>query len=109
MEQIIMTYVMEGVYALALLVVGYLWRSLKTSKNDNRLIKDGVRSLLRDRLIHKCEKCIQGGYCSIEYHDEIHEMYIDYHALGGNGVVSRLVDKVEQLPHVPPEPVKEDG
>lgn len=102
MEQLIMNYIMQGAYTLALLATGYLWKSLRASRNDNLLIKDGVRSLLRERLIYKCEKCISGGYCSTENHDEIRQMYVDYHALGGNGTVTKLLKEVEQLPIYPP-------
>lgn len=102
MENVVITYAAQGAYTVAVLAVGYLWRSLKTARNDNALIKDGVRSLLRDRLIHKCEKCITGGYCTTGYYNEICAMYVDYHALGGNGTVTRLMNQVEELPHVPP-------
>lgn len=107
MEDVVITYAAQGAYTVAVLTVGYLWRSLKAARNDNALIKDGVRSLLRDRLIHKCEKCIAGGYCTTDYYNEIRAMYVDYHALGGNGTVTRLMNQVEELPHVPPE--KDNG
>lgn len=102
MDEIIMSYAAQALYTGAVLLVGYLWRSLRIAKNDNLLIKDGVRALLRDRLIYKCEHCISDGYCSAGYHDEIRAMYVDYHALGGNGTVTRLMDQVKDLPHHPP-------
>lgn len=105
MDEIIMSYAAQALYTAAVLLVGYLWRSLRSAQNDNQLIKDGVRSLLRDRLIHKCEKCIANGYCTTEYHDGIIEMYNDYHALGGNGAVTRLLNQVEELPHRPVEKI----
>lgn len=107
MDTIIITYAAQGIYTLALLACGYLWRGLKSARNDNMLIKDGVRALLRDRLIHKCEKCIEGGYCTTEYHDSIMEMYYDYKALGGNGVVQKLIGQINQLPITKPE--KDNG
>lgn len=103
MEQLIMNYIMQGVYTIALLAVGYLWKSVKTTRQDNRLIKDGIRALLRDRIIHKCEKCIAGGYCSTEYHDEIMILYEDYRALGGNGTAEKLIKHIDKLPVLPKE------
>lgn len=102
MEDIVMSYAAQGLYTIAILAVGYLWRALKSARSDNLLIKDGVRALLRDRLIHKCEKCIDGGYCTTEYHDSVMEMYYDYEALGGNGVVKKLIDQINELPIKPP-------
>lgn len=107
MNEIIMSYAAQGAYTVALFVVGYLWRSLMATKSDHQLIKAGVRSLLRDRIINMCEKCLTGGYCTTEYHDNIVDMYKEYHALGGNGAVTRLLNRVEELPHRPPE--KTDG
>lgn len=103
MEQLIMNYVMQAVYTAAVLIVGYLWRSLKAAKNDNQLIKDGLCALLRDKILQRYEQCMNGGYCSIELREDMGKMYDDYIALGGNGVIKTVMAKLKELPTEPSE------
>lgn len=103
MFDILMNYGMQALYAVTAVAVGYAWREFKEESKEYYVIKAGMRSLLRERLIHMCEKCIHGGYCSTDYNDAIEEMYKDYHALGGNGTVTKLLRHVEALPIDPPE------
>lgn len=61
MDEIVIHYIVETVYMVAGLAIGYLWRSLRTGHRDYGLIKEGVCALLRDRLLHKLEKCLEGA------------------------------------------------
>lgn len=98
MDEIVIHYIVETVYMVAGLAIGYLWRSLRTGHRDYGLIKEGVCALLRDRLLHKLEKCLEGGYCTVEARDDINHMYDIYKVLGGNGTIPPLIHRVMELP-----------
>lgn len=105
MEPIIYHYIGESLYMLAGLLVGYLWKALRARQYEARekdktldLVKDGMCALLRDKLLQKLEKCAAGGYCSVEARDDIDHMYVIYQALGGNGTIKALRERVFKLP-----------
>ena len=91
MDEIVIHYIVETVYMVAGLAIGYLWRSLRTGHRDYGLIKEGVCALLRDRLLHKLER------------DDINHMFSIYQVLGGNGTIPPLIRRVMSLPVDPPE------
>lgn len=103
MEEMIIHYLGEALYILAGLSVGYLWHSLRVGRRDYGLIREGVCALLRDRLLHKLEKCLEGGYCTTEARDDINHMFSIYQVLGGNGTIPPLIRRVMSLPVDPPE------
>lgn len=103
MDEIVIHYIVETVYMVAGLAIGYLWRSLRTGHRDYGLIKEGVCALLRDRPLHKLEKCMDGGYCTVEARDDINHMYDIYKVLGGNGTIPPLIHRVMELPENPVE------
>lgn len=105
MEPIIYHYIGESLYMLAGLLVGYLWKALRARQRDTKekdrlmeLVKDGMCALLRDKLLQKLEKCVAGGYCSVEARDDIDHMFVIYKTLGGNGTVQALRERVFTLP-----------
>lgn len=105
MEPVIYHYIGESLYMLAGLLVGYLWKALKARQYEAKekdhsmeLVKNGMCALLRDKLLQKLEKCAAGGYCSVEARDDIDHMFVIYKALGGNGTVQALRERVFALP-----------
>lgn len=102
-DDIIAQYAAQAVYTVACLGIGYLFRALRSGNQLFGLIAEGVCALLRDRLLHKLEKCESGGYCSIEARDDIEHMFHIYSALGGNGTIKTLKERVFLLPTEPPE------
>lgn len=105
MEGIFWHYIGEALYMLAGLLVGYLWKALKARQHvakekdhSMELIKEGMCALLRDKLLQKLEKCASGGYCSVEARDDIDHMFVIYKALGGNGTIQALRERVFTLP-----------
>lgn len=78
----------------------HISKALKKEKDEHKALRDGMRSLLKRNIIEDCEKAISDGYCSAATKDTIEDMYESYHALGGNGVVTRLKDQMLDLPTV---------
>lgn len=110
MESILIEYVAHAIYAVCAFIVGYLWRSRKAAEKEDeefrleqRLIKKAVCALVRDKIIHKYEKCMVGGYCSVEYLTDVEELYKVYRELGGNGIMKELMEKIRRLPTTPPD------
>ena len=60
--------------------------------------ENGVRSLLRDRIVQNCIKYSQIGHVPMEEYDNITKMFEAYKALGGNGTTQNLFDQFMHLP-----------
>ena len=99
---ILLPYIGQALYTAGCLLIGWLWRSLKTSRRDYAQIREGVCALLRDRLLQNIEKCIRNGYCSTEMRDDLDRMNKIYMSLGGNGIIPPLMKKAMELPPDPP-------
>ena len=61
------------------------------------LIKEGVKALLHDKILQKCEACIAAGKATTEENEEIEYLNVPYRALGGNGTVKSALHKVHEL------------
>ena len=57
-----------------------------------------MQALLRDRIIWTYNHYMEKGFCPIYGQENIHEMYSQYKALGGNGAVTKLMEDFEKLP-----------
>ena len=93
-----LTYGAQAITYVALFLLGNLYRAHKSAREEDRLIKEAVCALVRDRLVHKYEKCMTTGWCSVEYMADIEGLYQTYIKLGGNGVVPGLMARIKALP-----------
>ena len=62
-------------------------------------IKNGMISLLRNEIVRIYEKYTKLGYCPSYMKENINEMYDSYHKLGGNGMVTVMVEEIYKLPN----------
>lgn len=106
MEDIIIHYVGEAIYTCTGLALGYVIRILQNERKKDALEREALCALIRDRLLHKIEKCLDGGFCSQEMRDNINHMFDIYTRLGGNGTIPPLIKRVMELPMKPPEVTK---
>lgn len=96
-----------GIVATALtVIVKRISTRLKKEQSENKALRDGMRSLLRAQIIDSCERAMHDGWCGARLRDTINDLYESYHALGGNGTVTSVVEQTMKLPAVRPE--KED-
>ena len=79
-------------------VMGYIVWILKTQKRDRDANSKGTMLLLRVQLIEYHEKWMERGYITKHGLENFVEMYDAYHALGGNGMVTKLLEEVKKLP-----------
>ena len=97
---------MEGIllqtYTIALPVVltsflGYIVWLLKQQKKDRDANSRGTMLMLRAKLIEYHRDWTERGYVTKHGLENFLEMYEAYHELGGNGMVTHLLDEVEEL------------
>lgn len=70
-------------------------------------LSDGVQSLLRNQLIEYHDKYTERGFCPIYAKEAARRSYEAYHALGGNGVITKLYNDIMALPEEDPASKKE--
>ena len=98
-----LTLVLQG---LMTIIVGYVGLKIKKREEEkekeieeSEAIKNGIRAVLRDRILQAYNHFSAKGKIHIEELENISNMYIAYHNLGGNGVVTSIYNKVLEIPH----------
>lgn len=98
----IVKYWIEWLFGLIIAGLGFVIKSLhkklkdekEQRENENKALRDGMKSLLRRQILIDCEKAQTLGFCDSTTKGTIQSMYDAYHALGGNDVVSAAVHQV---------------
>ena len=72
----------------------------EAEKKHTALVQ-GVVAMLRDRLIDVMDYHIDTGWCPVHKGEVINKMYLSYHDLGGNDIVSKTYQRFVNLPHQP--------
>lgn len=102
MWEFVLKYWVEFLFGIvaAGLIAGYkkLAGKIQGEKETEKAIADGMKYLLMFKLREEGEKYLTDGKCSTEHKHEFEKVYNAYHALGGNGTITALKDKVLQLP-----------
>lgn len=104
----------SGVSALMSGIIAYFGWKLKKrdaereKKTESRIAEHnalctGMQAILRNGIIqaynHRCEK----GWAPFYEVENVTNMYMAYHDLGGNGAVTEIYHKFMNLPQQPPE------
>ena len=76
----------------------YLLDKQKKAETEQKAIANGVKALLRDRMIQSCNHYRDKGYCPIYALENIEALHREYKTLGGNGAISTLVSEMHGLP-----------
>lgn len=85
-------------YTIALpILLGYVVWLLKRQKKDRDANSKGTMLLLRVQLIEYHEKYMKMGEIPLYAYHNFNEMYEAYHALGGNGMVTKMHEEIEEL------------
>lgn len=92
--------------AIVTIIVGYVGIKLKKreaekekEREESKAIKNGIRAVLRDRILQAYNHFSRLGKIQVEELENISNMYIAYHNLGGNGVVTSIYNRVLEIPH----------
>ena len=71
---------------------------------QTRAVKRGVQALLRDRLLQGYKYYRAQGWADENDRSNLENVYVQYHALGANGVMDNLRERFLALPPDPPQP-----
>jgi hypothetical protein len=63
-----------------------------------KAIKLGMQATLRNDIINQYNKYVELKYIPIYAMENVEAMYKEYHALGGNGTITRLYSELLELP-----------
>ena len=66
---------------------------------ESRMIRNGITAVLRDRIVQAYMYYESKGYLPLKERENIYMMYVAYHDLGGNGLVTQLYNELNELPH----------
>lgn len=91
-------YWIEFLFATMISVLGFGFKKVNKKLKEQDNVKLGIQALLRDRIIQNYNNCMDKGFCPIYALDNIQIMYDQYHALGGNGTVTKLVEELKEMP-----------
>lgn len=94
--------ILKQTYTIALPIVltafmGYIVWLLERQKTDRDANSKGTMLLLRVQLIEYHDKYIKLGEIPSYAYQNFQEMYEAYHALGGNGMVTKMKNEIEEL------------
>ena len=71
---------------------------LRLQVRQNRAMKLAVQAILRDRLLQRFQECRNQGGANSDERQNFENLYIQYHSLGGNGVMDDVRQKFFALP-----------
>ena len=80
-------------------VVKYLCKVIQKEHQEQVNMREGILALLKNSLIKSYNDYMSKEAIPVYALDSVEAMYAAYHALGGNGTVTGLVDQLKQLPH----------
>lgn len=79
------------------LTIKFILKYLKKIKTENEALKESVKSLLHNELFKLCNYHLKKGYISTTDYNNLHHLYTSYLAMGGNGSLVDLMERVRLL------------
>lgn len=87
-----------GIYSAVLpLLTAYIIKLLKDQKKERDANARGTMLLLRVQLIEYHDRYVAAGSIPSYAYQNFTEMYEAYHDLGGNGMVSKMKEEIEDI------------
>ncbi|MDD4390576.1 MAG: hypothetical protein PHW03_07220 [Eubacteriales bacterium] len=94
MQDFIVRYWLQVLFGAAATGAAFAWKWIRRRSN----VEKGLRALLRDRIIFTYNHYEEKGYCPIYAKENATSMYDEYHALGGNGTITKIYEELMNLP-----------
>lgn len=95
-------YWLECLFGLMVTGVGIVQKRLskrmKIERKRNQAIENGVRDMLRLTILDNYERCKSSGVISVARKDAVDSAYQSYHALGGNGTITKVHEEIMDMP-----------
>lgn len=109
MADFVAQYFVEFLCGIVVAMLSYFMKRSLGKIKRLELVENGMQALLKDRIIAIYNKCADRGYCPIYERENAEKMYMDYHALGGNGTITDLVNKIMVMPTEKASELKHGG
>lgn len=74
-----------------------LYRRQKQSDLRQQATERGIQALLRDRIVQAYYHYSERNWITLHGLENVEALYREYHALGGNGTVTKLVEALREL------------
>ncbi|SDZ97271.1 hypothetical protein SAMN04515656_10210 [Eubacterium aggregans] len=88
------------VTAAVSLCIGPVRRRVLQKITRDDAARAAIRALLRQQIIDACDKAREQGGMIFYQRENLHDMFTQYEALGGNHGIKDIVDEVLELPTV---------
>lgn len=98
MLEFVLKYWTEVGFGLVSTAMGIMYKKIKGYNKEQYAIKLGIQALLRNEIIQIYNRNLDKGYCPIYALENVEAMYKQYTALGGNGAVCELVERIRNMP-----------
>ena len=82
---------------VAVPAIGCFYKKYKQADARQKAVELGVQALLRDRIVQSYYHYEERGWITLHGLENVNAMYKEYHALGGNGTVTSLVNSIREL------------
>lgn len=93
-----MKEILMQTYTIALpILLGYIVWLLKQQKRDRDANSKGTMLLLRVQMIEYHDKYMKLKYIPSYAYENFVEMYEAYHQLGGNGMITKMYEEIQEL------------
>lgn len=97
---IVVSILSQGSYAVLSFAVGYLLHKERSNKTKRQNTGCGIRALLKIELRRIHEKGQSEHKLSYADEASAEEIYSTYHALGGNGQGTTMINDIRKMPKV---------
>lgn len=98
----VIKYWLEALFAGILGAAGYcikkLWQQQKITEAKQEANNRGTCALLRDRIVRSYYHYHERGWITLHGLESVEKMYEEYHNLGGNGTITKLMEDLRELP-----------
>lgn len=98
MWEFIAKYWLECLFGAITAGIGIVLKRISTKleaeRKRNEAIENGVKDILRIQILDTYDRCKPAGVISVARKDAIDSAYRSYHALGGNGTITRVHEEI---------------
>lgn len=92
-------YWLGWAFGLVAAGISYLWKQAQKDRKARQALQDGVKALLKDRIIQMYSICKSKGFCTLQDREGLESLYKSYHdGLHGNGTVTDVYNAVRAMP-----------
>ena len=96
----------DGIYGILLFICGFLANMVRNYRRERSAWSKGLRAILRNDIILIHQEVTTKGSITYTQYENLKDMYEAYQELGGNGVITKLMKEMAELPS---ESIKRDS